>query len=148
MSNKVADKISNYFEMVEKSNQLMGKANDILSGGPKSFYFERLREYAEALFEKYAPFKEGDRVEISAEIDTDNGWFHHSHFLKEGEQGLVMEVDYYKNKFFVTVVFDNTSWISSTGPDKGKINPIPFKERGGFCIGEDKLTLIKQPDLS
>ena len=143
MKNKVINKISTYFDLVEQSTELMGKANDTLSMGPKKYYFEKIKVYSEALFDKFAPFKEGNRVEISAEIDTDNGWRSSSHFLKEGEQGLVTEVDYVGNYFFANVVFDNESWITSHGPDKGKVNPVEWEDRHSFCMREDKITLIK-----
>ena len=143
MMNKVINKVSNYFEMIEKSTKLMDKANQGMEMGPKKYYFEKLQEYTEALFNKFAPFKEGDRIEISSEINTDNGWWHSAHFLKIGEKGVVIEVDYMRNAFYADVIFDNESWIRSTGPEKGKIIPVEFKDRHTFAICESKIRKVE-----
>lgn len=142
--NNTINKITNYFEMVEKANELMDKANRGISGGPKKYYFEKMQVYVEALFNKYAPFKEGDRFEISSEINIgpDSGWRHSAHFLKIGEQGVVMEVDYRDDAFCADVIFDNESWISLTGQDKDKIHPVEFKDRHTFCMWESKIRKI------
>ena len=91
------------------------KAARALSGGPSSYYFAKIEEYVNALFGKYAPFKVGDRVRLTAAPDTDNDWRSCAHFLVPGALATVNGVDYSKSRFVADVIFDNESWIDREG---------------------------------
>jgi hypothetical protein len=94
-----------------------------LSSGPASYYFEKLEGYIEALFTKYAPFQEGDRVVLTGTPDTNNNWHPSRHFLIPGAVGTAIAVDYYRGSFHADVVFDDESWID----DKGIVHPAENK---------------------
>lgn len=116
------------------------KAEDILSGGPSSYYFQRIEEYVEGLF-SFCPFRIGDKVVLvkKPQIDEKSGWWGCRHFLVEGAIGTVREVDYYPWHFTACVEFDNESWIDSW--NKKEIHPVENKHV--FHFSEDYLLVIK-----
>jgi len=117
------------------------RAHDILDGGPASFYLEKLDLYVNALFTKYAPFHEGDRVALTENIRTEGTHWHSSrHFLAVGSKGTVHGVDYSKHGYFLAdVVFDDESWINQ----EGKQIPVDVDHRHTFCIKEHELQRIE-----
>lgn len=96
-----------YIEACEKINKLQQEATSVLNRFPDSFFFEKIKGYAEALFERFAPFREGDRVMLVKvpEINEKNswGWMGAKHFLVYGAKGTVKCVDLYKGKFEASI---------------------------------------------
>lgn len=117
----------------------------ILQCGPLSYYIERAQEYQEALFNKFAPFKIGDRVRLikTPEINENRfpGWLSSKHFLIEGAVGTVESVDYRDETFCADVVFDNESWIDSNGTR----HPIEENGKHTFLFSEKLLVKINHP---
>jgi len=134
MSNPT-DKIKKYFAMQKEAFAKHKEAEAVLSGGPASYYFDKVAEYSEALFERFAPFEIGDKVKIYKEIDIDNasGWNSCRHFLIVDAIGEVMDVDYRGGKFTADVMFDDESWINS---HTKKVTPVEGKDRHTFCLSE------------
>lgn len=69
------------------------------------------------------PFKEGDRVELIKNPKLSGAWSDLGHFIRKGEEGVVMSIELYQGKLTANVVMDNESWIDS----KGKIQPVSDK---------------------
>jgi len=122
----------NKLERIVKDIQNLGEAfrsfNSTMSGGPASYYFEKILGYYEGCM-KAAKFKEGDRVTLKEDWDGGaSGWAHCKHFLKEGEAATVMSVDYDKGKYVYDIEFDNESWID----DKGNVRATTTKHTFHF----------------
>lgn len=113
------------------------KAHKELSGGPAYYYFEKVEGYVNALFGKYAPLHEGDRVELirAPEIGAESRWQYSKHFLVPGNPGIVRTVDYYDNQFYADVIFDRESWIDKDGIER------PAENRHYYRIEADILKL-------
>ena len=90
------------------------KLEQMLSGGPASYYFRTLNSYIEGLF-SFAKFKVGDRVALAHDIDCNDapGWLSSEHFLKKGATADVVECDFRNGAFGYAVVFDNETWLDS-----------------------------------
>lgn len=63
---------------------------------------DRLCELLRFLFEVAAPFKVGDRVLLTRDIEAKLGWSPYAHLLKKGYNGKVTEVSVYKNRWHIT----------------------------------------------
>ena len=130
-----------YIEACEKVNKLHQEASSAISKFPDSFFFEKMKGYAEALFERFAPFREGDRVMLVKvpEINEKDswGWMCAKHFLVYGAKGTVKTVDLYKGKFQAGVVWDDDSWI-----DEHTKEIHPVKDKSLFNHSEDYLRVI------
>lgn len=114
------------------------EAESALSHGPSDYYEEKITDYVNALFDRFAPFKVGNRIAISnaPQIKKGSGWDGSQHFLIKGEQGIIQSVDYYDNKFVADIVFDNESWIDS----KGLKQPVSIKHT--FRLNENEVARI------
>lgn len=104
-----------------------------LSGGPASFYFEKVNTYVNALFNRFAPFKVGDIVRLVEDIpmtDENSGWHFSAHFLKKGERAEVMAVDYDdrygQGRFVADCVFDNETYKNKDGSLEPEVNKHLF----------------------
>ena len=104
-------KIEDITKGLEGVRDAMDNLNGILSGGPASYYYERLLEYYKGCM-KAAKFREGERVELKEDCVT---WDHYKHFMTKGALATVKTVDYYKGKYRYEITFDNESWIDMHG---------------------------------
>lgn len=126
-----------------------------ISAQDLKYRFDKYEGYAKALFERFAPFKPGDRV-VLVETPVINekeswGWLGHKHYLVAGAVATVKAVDYKDDQFIAEVVFDNESWLRTHGLDKNNnwvtFNPpvlVPVEEskKGTFAFGEKWLKKI------
>lgn len=117
-----------------------------LESGGGDYYLRQLGMYARALFDRFAPFKVGDRVRLrkTPEINVHDswGWMGSKHFLVEGREGVVREVDYHVDRngnegFFAMVEWDNQTWIDHHGKEQAVVRP------GLFCHGESWLERVE-----
>jgi hypothetical protein len=129
-------KVQKAFKVFSEGFQQLKEAERVLSKGPASYYFEKIEGYIDALFNKFAPFKEGDRVEIHKTLNFGSGWEGSKHFLAKGCQGTVRDVDYIKGAFRADVEMDNQTWIDSQGVKN------PIKKPYTFCLFETKIKLV------
>lgn len=102
-------------ELWKEGREKFNEASDILAGGGGNYYFDKIEGYVDALFNRFAPFKQGDRVKIIKAPVTKGNWASCKHFLKKGSKGTVHSVDYCAGQFRADVVFDDESWIDSKG---------------------------------
>ncbi len=132
---QVLSEVLSHFEAIQAAS----------AGGPAGFYLQRLAEYAECLFTRFAPFHAGDRVELTVtpEIPPSSGWYTSKHFLVAGERGTVRGVDYSKQRGFTMLVeFDNDSWIPKFGTGAGEPQKVAPGERRLFTFYEQDLQRV------
>ena len=91
------------------------------------------------LFDRFCPYKIGDRVQLTKEpeILSGSGWYGSKHFLIKGAIATVQSHDFRDDNFLFGLVFDEESWVSSDG----KINKLAANRRGVFQFLEDYLEL-------
>jgi len=131
-------KIKEAFSLGREAIERFQQAGRILSSGPAEFYIARVEEYVDALFGRFAPFKEGDRVELIGAPQTDGtAWHSSSHFLIPGSPGTVCGVDYRDGRFCADVIFDNETWIDQHGLWH------PVDEKHTYCLPESLLRRIE-----
>jgi|GEM_PF-2451748 len=110
--------------------------------GP-DYYFEKVEGYIKVLFERFAPFKKGDRVILTKtpEINKEEswGWIGSKHFLVKGAKATVCEVDYYREKFRCSVKFDDDSHINHVTQ---QVELTPPDRRSFYSFNEDFLVKI------
>jgi hypothetical protein len=104
-------KIKDIVSGLEDVRDAMSVLNSVLSGGPASYYYERLIDYYQGCMAA-AKFKKGDRVQLREDA---TGWDHCKHFLVKGAVGTVEEVDYYMGEYRYDIEFDNETWIDRHG---------------------------------
>lgn len=90
------------------------------------------------MFERFCPFKDGDRIYLvkAPDIDEKSGWYGSRHFLVQGATGKIVGRDYYKNKFCFSVEFDNESWIDEFG-----VHHLVLEPKSIYTFDEDWLAL-------
>lgn len=108
-------KIEDITKGLEGVRDAMQNLNNVLQGGPASYYYERIIDYYKGCM-KAAKFKVGDRVELKEDYTGDApGWAHCKHFLIKGAIATVKHADYYKGHYRYEIEFDNETWIDSKG---------------------------------
>jgi hypothetical protein len=112
MSGKALDILTR----ITRAMELQREASKLLSSGPSSWYFERIRDYIDGLFAR-SPFQPGDRVVlvVAPMLDSGHGWYHCRHFLIVGAIGTVQTIDYTQGRFSADVVFEKETYKDSNG---------------------------------
>jgi hypothetical protein len=127
--------VSEAMKLYQEAFGKIQNAQDVLARGPQSYYFERILEYVEVLFNRYAPFKAGDRIVICKAPNCNNGWKAHEQDLQKGAKGEVEGIDFYKGKWRVDIVLDKETWM-----DNGVRRACKTKHT--FCLNEDEVVKI------
>lgn len=114
-----------------------------LNGGPASYYFDKMQAYASALFDRFAPWRAGDRVRLVRRIDIPegHGWARARHFLVPGAEGIVRDVDLdpKTQRFTCSVAFDQESWINQTG----EICMVEEHRRSSYRMREGDVVVVQ-----
>jgi len=101
-----------------------------------------------SVYERFCPFKVGQRVELTKTLDIEQAsdWYHGRHYLVQGSPGVVLSRGFRNNQFDFEVKFDLESWIRTHNPEKKEI--ITQKEiithvrsRHVYILGEGCLAL-------
>ena len=131
-----------YLKTCQKMCEYYKKANELLTRYPSEFFFKKMKGYAEVLFTRFAPFREGDRVMLTkTPVITEQeawGWLRAKHFLVVGAKGTIESVDFYDGQFKAGIEFDDDSWIDSTDGNARK----KHMEKGIYTFSEDYLRTI------
>ena len=127
-------KIEDIAQGLEGVRDAMAKLNDTLSGGPASYYYERIIDYYKGCM-KAAKFRKGERVELKEDVDLSDcsGWVSSKHFLIKGSVATVRDVDYYQGKYRYDIEFDDETWIDHHG-----VKRVPDKKHT-FCFYQKSL---------
>ena len=133
-------KITDALELYLEGQEQFRKAENILKRGPHSFYERKMIAYIETLFDRFAPFKEGDRVKIVKAPKCDGGWSCYKDLMVKGAKGVVTDVDLdSETKVFTAYVkWDNESYTDMNG----KKRKIPEKDRHVFLMNENQIKKI------
>lgn len=130
-----------FFSRIETALNDLQNAFDPLSGGPPKYYFEKMTEWMEALFDT-APFKVGDKVELVQipNIQCHSGWWCYRNTFQLGAIGTVKELDFREGQFTAMVIWDE-QWVESTFPEISQKKMEDRGEKGLFCMWETQLVL-------
>jgi hypothetical protein len=113
------------------------KKLDLQSG----YKMERIVETFNSMFERFCPFRVGDRIELSYTPEITNekspGWRGSKHHLIEGAPGTVVSRDFVKDHFRFDVKMDLESWVPSFGDDKGRWSSV--SARHTYCMYEGQI---------
>ena len=126
MSNETTNKIFKAVALQQEAAKKMREADMVLRGGPASYYEEKLHGYVSALFERFAPFKIGDRVRLIRAPKCEGGWAHHKHTLVVGREGTVADVDYVDGGFVADVAVDDQTYFGGDGKEHPIKRPYTF----------------------
>ena len=136
-------------EAIRAAHKQLESAVRTLNGCSLEWHLNRLLECKELLLTKYAPFKVGDRVMLTATPDINQkdswGWMGAKHFLIRGAVGTVREVDVCAAGFRANVEFDDESWLPDfDSPSQGikKGVPQPVSEKHVFGFNERHLVVV------
>ena len=107
--------MSNTLEYAEYLNAVKAKTSELNSLLNKEFGF-KLNEVVQSytsLFNRFCPYKVGDRVQLKADIEVPkgHGWKSSQHFLIKGAIATVKACEYRNDLFCFGLEFDNESWI-------------------------------------
>jgi len=107
-------------------------------GGSLNYGIDKVVESYLSMYDRFCPFKEGDRVMLCKTPDLSNapGWQHCSHFLKRGAGAAVCSRGYHNGKFTFQIIFDDESWVNS---HTGTETPVEVDKRHQFRFSEDDL---------
>jgi hypothetical protein len=122
-------KIEEITRGLEGVRDAMKNLDNVLSGGPASYYYERIIDYYKGCM-KAAKFKVGDRVELKEDCKH---WDHHKHYMIKGALATVISADYYKGNYRYEIEFDDETWINMDGVKK-----VPERKHC-FAFGQKNL---------
>ena len=127
------DSVKEAMGLMKEAFEKMCEANRVMGRGPHSYYAEQMVTYADMLFNRYAPFKIGDRVTICKAPNCDNDWRHHAQDLVVGAKATVRSIDVYKGRWRIDVMLDEETWIDREGVRR------PVSQKHTFCLHEEEI---------
>ncbi|MCA6510333.1 MAG: hypothetical protein IM566_04160 [Pseudanabaena sp. M152S2SP2A07QC] len=130
----------NTLKYVNDLNGINAKINELdklLNGGELGFKLEEVLGSYASLFNRFCPYKVGDRVQLIEDLDIPegHGWYCAKHFLIKGAIATVKDVGYRDDLFSFGLEFDNESWVHYK-----TCEIIPIKEgKHLFYFAENKI---------
>lgn len=121
---------SDFVASMKEAVSHIAKARDIMSRGPLDYYLEKLVEHSEALLERYAPLKVGQKAVIVGKVKCENGWAGRERTLAMGATGTISSVDFAKGKFWFDFVPDHEWWKDHEGNEHETDRPH------SYCLSE------------
>lgn len=106
----------NTLKYVNDLNGIYAKINELdklFNGGELGFKLKEVLESYASLFNRFCPYKVGDRVQLIEDLDIPegHGWYCAKHFLIKGAIATVKDVGYRDDLFSFGLEFDNESWV-------------------------------------
>lgn len=132
--------VKDYIDEVSKT---IATINGVVKelGQNSQYKMERIVTSFGEMFDRFCPFRVGDRVELSHTPEITNskrwGWLGSKHFLVEGSPGVITSRDFRGGEFIFEVMFDLESWIPSSGNAKGEWSKRP--DRHVYSLSEADL---------
>ena len=122
---KVCGKMNTNVNKLKEGMEYINKGISVLSSGPMSYYLEKNEAIVNEFFKRCAPFRAGDAVEITIDIDFEKsfGWKSCSHFLRKGDKAVVESIDFYNDLFWAEIKPINQTWINASDGTHHKLNP-------------------------
>ena len=136
--------MSNTLKYVNDLNGIKAKINELdklLNGGELGFKLNEILESYASLFNRFCPYKVGDRVQLTEDLDIpqDSGWYGSRHFLIKGAIATVKEVGYRDNLFSFGLVFDDESWVHYR---TGEVIPTEENQKHLFYLPENSIEAV------
>ena len=117
------------------------------SPGEWGWHFQRYRAFAKALFER-SPIKKGARVRLTKTpiINAERawGWLGSKHFLVDRAAAIVDDVDFHEGKFSAALLFDEESYISPCGANKGQAIKVAPEKRHQYWFSESDFAIMAE----
>jgi len=107
-------------------------------GGSFKWGIGKVVESYLSMFDRFCPFKEGDRVELVKDVNAKGGWAPSNHFLIKGSPGTITSRGYDDDKFTFYVEFDNETWVDREGEEQPVIHKHVFGFNEDWLIETDK----------
>jgi hypothetical protein len=126
-----AEKLKEALGLIESGTKMIAHSSD--------WYTGQMQMMVEMLFERFAPWKPGDRVRLVREINFVNsyGWKGAEHWLKPGVVGTVHSVDAHNKRFTALVEWDNQTYLDyRTG------EALPVDRPGCYNMGENDIEKV------
>jgi hypothetical protein len=135
---------SNRFENFTLAMEKITEAQMLLQKGPCSYYVSEITGAYDYLMDRFAPFKEGDRVMLKERPDPmPSGWAGSAHFLVRGALATVQSCDCSPKGFNIEIVFDEESWIKEDWHAKTKeIVLMEPNRKHTYNFGESALVKV------
>jgi len=127
---------SEFVSRMLEASSLLKEYQNIMSGGPMTYYLDRLVEHSEALMQ-LAPIKKGDRAIIVEDVPCEGGWKGSEQNLAKDMTGDVTNVEYYDGCFRYTFVPDIQTYQTRDGSYE------PVGRKGSYLLNEKYL--VKYP---
>lgn len=136
--------MSNTLKYVNDLNNIKAKVNELdrlLNGGELGFKLNEILESYASLFNRFCPYKVGDRVQLTEDLDIpeDSGWYSSKHFLIKGAIATVKAVGYRDDLFSFGLVFDDESWVHYR---TGEIIPTEEDQKHLFYLSENSIEKV------
>ena len=136
--------MSNTLKYVNDLNNIKAKVIELdrlLNAGELGFKLNEILESYASLFNRFCPYKVGDRVQLKEDLDIsqDSGWYSSKHFLIKGEIATVKEVGYRDDLFSFGLVFDHDSWVHYR---TGEIIPTEEDQKHLFYLPENSIEKV------
>ena len=100
-------KIKEIVDALTTLDEAFTKYKDVMSSGPQSFYFDRLKEFYIQCMES-SKYKVGDCLKLRKSGVPDplpSGWVPYGHIITPGARCIVKDVEFYEGKFRYQVWF-------------------------------------------
>lgn len=111
--------MSNTLEYAKRLVAIKNKVSELdsLLTGDFGYRLNQVLESYTSLFDRFCPYKIGDRVKLKETLDIPkgSGWYGSRHFLIKGAIATVRTCEYQKDSFCFGLEFDDESWIDMHG---------------------------------
>jgi hypothetical protein len=130
--------IEDYLDRWTEADKHITAVRDMFSNGPMTFCISEIVNCHKSLFDRFCPFKVGDRVQLAKtpKIDGSSGWAGSKHFLKKGARAFIRERGYSEGQFTFVLVFDEDSWLDLDQV----IHKREGDRKGGYTFSEKIIT--------
>lgn len=118
---------TDFIQNMREAVRHLSKARDIMSRGPLDYYLAKLVEHSEALLDRYAPLKVGQRAVIARHIKCENGWAGCERTLAVGATGTIHSVDFDHGQFVFAFLPDKEWWVDSQGHERLADSPHTYR---------------------
>ena len=133
--------MSDPLKYVVELNNIKAKVCELdrlLNAGEIGFMLNEVLESYASLFNRFCPYKVGDRVQLkeSLDIPEGHGWHYCRHFLVKGAIATVKKCGYRDDVFTFGLIFDDESHIHY---QTGEIIPAKEDQKHLFYLSENKI---------
>ena len=125
-----------YSESLAAIKDKVSELDRLLNAGELGFKLNEILSTHASLFNRFCPYKVGDRVQLkeSLDIPEGHGWHHCRHFLIKGAIATVKDCGYRDDMFVFGLTFDDESWVRY---DTQEVVPSKDDQKHLFYLSEN-----------